>query len=121
MKITRIALALALTASCLVATPAHAMGKVPGCISKGKFLYGKVYATAYPYQADVSVYQAQYSYQSDLKVFATKYDYQSTSCGLWNFVKYPYQANLKVYFTKYSYQANFSVYFTNYSYQAGTN
>ena len=96
-------------------------GRVPGCYLKGKKLWGNVYAVNYSYQADVKIYQTNTKYQSDLIVWPTKYSYQATKCGMWNFVNYSYQANLKVFFVKYSYQADFQVFFTNYSYQAGTN
>jgi len=118
---------------CLSGTTAHAVQpqslppaisqatKVPGCLLKGKRLFGSVYIEKSKYAANFSVYQGSSKYSTDLSVFSTNSKYSATSCGLWYFVNSKYQADFSVYFVNSKYQADFSAYFVNSKYQAGTN
>ena len=118
---------------CLSGTTAHAVQpqrvspsisqatKVPGCILKGKRLFGSVYIEKSKYAANFSVYQGSSKYSTDFSVFSTNSKYTATSCGIWYFVNSKYQADFSVYFVNSKYQADFSVYLVNSKYQAGTN
>lgn len=80
----------------------------------------KIYSTAYENQAQIKVYVTDYSNQADLLVYKVPYENQARGNeGLWYFVKYENQADVKVYFVKYENQADLKVYFVKYENQAG--
>lgn len=91
------------------------------CYKNGKPLFGQIYITKYPFEADVKVYVTKYSFESDLKVFWTKYSFDARSCGLWYATQYSFDADTKVYFTQYSFEADIKIYETKYSFEAGKN
>ena len=62
----------------------------------------------------------KYPNQADLKVYKVAYSNQvKGNEGNWYFVNYSNQSDKKVYFTPYINQADLKIYFVNYSNQAG--
>lgn len=80
----------------------------------------KIYSTEYENQAQINVYVVDYPNQADLLVYKVDYENQARGNeGLWYFVKYENQADVKVYFVRYENQADLKIYFVKYENQAG--
>ena len=79
-----------------------------------------IYSAEYKSQADINIYVVHYKSQADLLVY--KVDYKSQAKGnegLWFFMDYKSQADLKVFFVDYKSQADLKVFFVDYKSQAG--
>ena len=94
-------------------------GTWSGCYFKGIRMWGSVYITRNPAEANVIVYKTSMLYGVDLKVFNAPYSYSATSCGMWFNTTDPNNANFKVYFSAVQTEAEISVYMTPYANIAG--
>ena len=94
-------------------------GTWSGCYFKGIQMWGSVYITRNPAEANVIVYRTSMLYGVDLKVFNAPYSYSATSCGMWFNTTNPNNANFKVYFTSVQAESEVSVYMTPYANLAG--
>lgn len=94
-------------------------GTWSGCYFKGIQMWGSVYITRNPAEANVIVYKTSTLYGVDLKVFNAPYSYSATSCGMWFNTSNPNSANFKVYFTSVQAESEISVYMTPYANLAG--
>ena len=90
-----------------------------GCLFKGIRMWGSVFITRNPAEANVTVYRTINLYGSDLKVFNSPYSYSANSCGMWFNTKNPNAADFKVYFSAVQTEAEISVYMTPYANIAG--
>ena len=82
-------------------------------------MWGSVYITRNPAEANVIIYKTSMLYGAGLKVFNAPYSYSATSCGMWFNMTNPNNANFKVYFTSVQAEAEVSVYMTPYANLAG--
>jgi hypothetical protein len=82
-------------------------------------MWGSVYITRNPAEANVTAYRTTSLYGSDLKVFNSPYSYSANSCGMWFNTKNPNAADFKVYFSAVQAEAEISVYMTPYANIAG--
>lgn len=94
-------------------------GTWAGCFFKNIRMWGSVYITRNPAEANVIVYKTTNLYGSDLKVFNAPYSYSATSCGMWFNTSNPNSADFKVYFTSDQTEAEITVYMTPYANIAG--
>ncbi len=94
-------------------------GTWSGCYYKGIRMWGSVYITRNPAEANVIIYKTSMLYGAGLKVFNAPYSYSATSCGMWFNMTNPNNANFKVYFTSVQAEAEVSVYMTPYANLAG--
>jgi hypothetical protein len=94
-------------------------GTWSGCYFKGIQMWGSVFITRNPAEANVIVYRTSMLYGVDLKVFNAPYSYSATSCGMWFNTTNPSKANFKVYFTSVQAESEVSVYMTPYANLAG--
>jgi len=78
----------------------------------------RVYRTDFKNRADIIVYEGKYMNQADLIVYRTEYN-SGLGKGIWKYVKYENQADIKIYYTKYKNEADIIIYYTNYRNQAG--
>ena len=90
-----------------------------GCYFKNIRMWGSVFITRNPAEANVIIYKTTKLYGSDLKVFNAPYSYSATSCGMWFNTKNPNDADFKVYFTSEQTEAEMAVYMTPYANIAG--
>ena len=101
------------------ATSPASSGVWSGCYFKGIRMWGSVYITRNPAEANVTAYRTTNLYGSDLKVFNSPYSYSANSCGMWFNTKNPNAADFKVYFSAVQTEAEISVYMTPYANIAG--
>ena len=90
-----------------------------GCYFKNIRMWGSVFITRNPAEANVIIYKTTKLYGSDLKVFNAPYSYSATSCGMWFNTSNPNDADFKVYFTSEQTEAEMTVYMTPYANIAG--
>ena len=101
------------------ATSPASSGVWSGCLFKGIRMWGSVFITRNPAEANVTAYRTTNLYGSDLKVFNSPYSYSANSCGMWFNTKNPNAADFKVYFSAVQTEAEISVYMTPYANIAG--
>jgi hypothetical protein len=71
------------------------------CVFVIKVDAGNIHITKYKNQADIKVYVTEYPNQADLLVYVAKYSNEAKDKDeIWNYVKYPNQANVKIFFVK---------------------
>ncbi len=94
-------------------------GTWSGCYFKNIRMWGSVFITRNPAEANIIIYKSTKLYGSDLKVFNAPYSYSATSCGMWFNTSNPNNADFKVYFTSEQAEAEMTVYMTPYANIAG--
>lgn len=94
-------------------------GTWSGCYFKNIRMWGSVFITRNPAEANFIIYKTTNLYGSDLKIFNAPYSYSATSCGMWFNTTNPNDADFKVYFTSVQTEAEMTVYMTPYANLAG--